>query len=283
MNDRLNNILFITDLDGTLLNEHSKVSAKSVKLLNAAIDRGINLSIATARTPATVEGLMSEVNTRLPLIVMTGAAMWQPRTGEFLNIRYIEPDSLGVIRDCCECNGLVPFLFILPGDGKIHMWHPAAMTAAERKFTEERSHLPLKKLHIGDIRYGTICEGVVLIFATAPWRQIVECAESLRKSGLCTVQAYHDIFNHEWGFLEVFAPGTSKESAMESLRAIAGCSEVVAFGDNLNDIGMLERATKGISVANAFPAVKEVADEVIGPNTTDSVAEYIARESRFLE
>lgn len=283
MNERLHEILFLSDLDGTLLNENSKVSARSVALINEAISRGANFSIATARTPATVEGLLREVKTRLPLIVMTGAAMWQPRTGEFLNVRYIEPESLRVIRDCCQCHGLTPFLFILPGDGKIHMWHPSAMTAAERKFTEERSHLPLKKIHIGDIRYASICEGVVLIFATAPWMQIVECAESLRKSGLCTVQAYHDIFNHEWGFLEVFAPGTTKESAMESLRAIAGCSEIVAFGDNLNDIGMLEGATKGIAVANAFPAVKEVADEVIGPNTADSVAEYIARKSCLLE
>lgn len=274
--DRLKDILFVSDLDGTLLNEQSRVSARSVRLLNEAIARGANFSVATARTPATVEGLLREVKTSLPLIVMTGAAMWQPQTGEFLNVRYIEPDSLRVIRDCCTHHGLTPFLFVLPGDGKIHMWHPAAMTTAERKFTQERSHLPLKKLHIGDVRYDEVCEGVALLFATAPWQQIVECAAALRQSGLCTVQAYHDIFNHQWGFLEVFAPGTTKEAAVDKLRVMAGCSEVYAFGDNLNDIGMLEAATKGIAVANAFAAVKEAADEVIGPNTADAVAEYIA-------
>ena len=69
--------LYISDLDGTLLNSQSQVSAASRDMLNRLIaDNDINFSIATARTPAPVVQLMHGIDSSLPYIVMTGAAMW---------------------------------------------------------------------------------------------------------------------------------------------------------------------------------------------------------------
>ena len=44
--------LFVTDLDGTLLNSNKEVSIKSTEILNKLIDNGVNFTVATARTPA---------------------------------------------------------------------------------------------------------------------------------------------------------------------------------------------------------------------------------------
>ena len=69
--------LYITDLDGTLLNEHSRVSERSNAILSDLVTHhNVLFSIATARTPATAVELMSCVPTPIPLIVMAGAAMW---------------------------------------------------------------------------------------------------------------------------------------------------------------------------------------------------------------
>ena len=55
--------LYISDLDGTLLNSQSQVSAASRDMLNRLIaDNDINFSIATARTPATVVQLMHGID-----------------------------------------------------------------------------------------------------------------------------------------------------------------------------------------------------------------------------
>ncbi len=48
---------------------------------------------------------------------------------------------------------------------------------------------------------------------------------------------------------------------------------VVAFGDNFNDISMLEAAGTGVAMGNADDAVEE--DIAIGDNTTDSIAQFI--------
>nr|WP_318382305.1 pyridoxal phosphatase [uncultured Enterobacter sp.] len=51
--------------------------------------------------------------------------------------------------------------------------------------------------------------------------------------------------------------------------------DVIAFGDNFNDISMLEAAGTGVAMGNADEAVKARADVVIGDNTTDTIAEFI--------
>jgi hydroxymethylpyrimidine pyrophosphatase-like HAD family hydrolase len=53
---------------------------------------------------------------------------------------------------------------------------------------------------------------------------------------------------------------------------------VVVFGDNRNDIAMMQAADFSVAVDNAFAEVKSVASEVIGPNTADSVARWIEKE-----
>ena len=49
----------------------------------------------------------------------------------------------------------------------------------------------------------------------------------------------------------------------------------MAFGDNYNDMSMLQEAGLGIAVGNARKAVKEVADHVVAPFNEDGVAHFL--------
>ena len=57
-----------------------------------------------------------------------------------------------------------------------------------------------------------------------------------------------------------------------------GADRLTVFGDNLNDIPMMQVADCAIAVENALPEVKAAAHETIGPNTSDSVARYILKD-----
>ena len=52
-------------------------------------------------------------------------------------------------------------------------------------------------------------------------------------------------------------------------------AEVIAFGDDYVDIGMLEVCGKGVAMGNAVEAVKEHADVVIGGNDEEGIAKYL--------
>ena len=66
-----------------------------------------------------------------------------------------------------------------------------------------------------------------------------------------------------------------KAGAIAELAREVGARRVVVFGDNRNDIAMMQAADHSVAMGNAFPEVKAAASEVIGPNTADSVPRWI--------
>ena len=92
----------------------------------------------------------------------------------------------------------------------------------------------------------------------------------------CAAAWYPDILLPDTGLIDLYAPGVSKAKAVRELAVEAGASEVVVFGDNLNDLPMMRVADLAVAVENALPQVKAEADVVVGANYADAVAEFIA-------
>ncbi|MDX8921603.1 HAD hydrolase family protein, partial [Salmonella enterica] len=77
--------------------------------------------------------------------------------------------------------------------------------------------------------------------------------------------------------VDIARKGNSKGKRLTQWIEAQGGSmkNVIAFGDNYNDISMLEAAGTGVAMGNADETVKARADVVIGDNTTDSIAKFI--------
>ena len=77
--------------------------------------------------------------------------------------------------------------------------------------------------------------------------------------------------------IDIARQGNSKGKRLAQWVASQGLSmqDVVAFGDNFNDISMLQAAGLGVAMGNAADEVKAHAKVVIGDNTTDTIAEFI--------
>lgn len=273
--------LFISDLDGTLLGADSAVSPKSAAMLNEAIERGALFSVATARTPSTVSRLLASVHTPLPFIVMTGAAVWDPSTGSYSDVITIPEPTACRILDSVRSHRLPAFIYTLRQD-VIHIYHYGDLSPLERKFVSEREDSPFKLFHLsadGSPLLPERLDNVILFYAMQP-SQLVEAAYAdIRTIEGCNPIYYHDIFGKETGIMEVFSADASKANALLRLKAATGADKTVAFGDNLNDIPMLEAADVAVAVENAVDEVKRVADFIIPPNTDDSVARFILQHT----
>lgn len=137
----------------------------------------------------------------------------------------------------------------------------------------------MKRMHInsGHFHAGS---PPLLIFALGSLDRLQQVAGALRVSVDCSLSCYPDIFDRRTGYLEIFAPGVSKASSVLRLKEMAGADRMVVFGDNLNDIPMMEQADVAVAVENALPEVKRHATLTIGPNTDDSVARFIEQDFR---
>ena len=86
----------------------------------------------------------------------------------------------------------------------------------------------------------------------------------------------------EWSWhdqVDIAREGNSKGKRLAQWVASQGLSmqDVIAFGDNYNDLSMLEAAGTGVAMGNAVEDVKARANVVIGENETTSIADYIYR------
>lgn len=274
--------LYVSDLDGTLLGEDSRVSAESARLLNDAISRGALFTAATARTPATVSILLSGIRTTLPIVVMTGAAMWNPATGLYSNVVTMSPGTARLVLRAIRTHELPAFMFTMR-DNTIHTYHTGALTPLEQEFMEARSSSPYKIFHVppgGESEIPDTPSDVLLFYAMQPSAKAAEAYSELVNIAGCNPIYYHDQFGPDTGILEVFSADASKANAVRKLKAATGADRIVAFGDNLNDIPLLRMADVAVAVDNAVDEVKAEADIIIGPNTADSVARFISENCR---
>lgn len=272
--------LYVSDMDGTLLGNDSKVSATSAALISDLTRRGALITVATARTPATVVPLLAGIDTAAEAVVMTGAAVWNRPGSEYTNVRFMAPALVAEALDICRAVDIHPFVYTLrPGEPMLDVYHAAsAMNKPEENFYLERARLKLKRFHGSTPLPEHAARNTILFFGMG-WRSNIEEAARVIAARLdCSVCCYPDIFNPEVANIEVFAPGVSKATAILELKERLGADRLVVFGDNLNDIPMLGVADVAVAVENAFPQVKEIADVVIGPNFTDSVAKFIAHD-----
>ena len=271
--------LYVTDMDGTLLGADSLLSDTSARIITDLTRRGANITVATARTPATVEIILAEAETSLPAIVMTGAAMWCRDTKTYVNTRYLAEETYRQLMAKCKEYGVNPFRYTLCEGETMQVYHNGPMSEGEQAFVDGRLNLGLKNFNI-DTPHGLLpyLPGVVFFFAMGDCKRIFALAEDLRNTVDCSVSCYVDIFGEETGLLELFAPGVSKAVAVRQLANEIGADRVVVFGDNLNDIPMMQVADVAVAVENALPEVKAIAHHVIGANTTNAVARFIEQD-----
>lgn len=273
--------LYVSDLDCTLLGEDRKVSAESALMLNEAIADGALFSIATARTPATVDALMKSVHCQVPLVVMTGAAVWDPTTNTYSHVCYHREDTARRLVDTYRRLGLSTFMYTLEDDNLIHIHHIGPIGPLEQAFIDERSDSRFKKLNIppdGDSILPERLDKVILFYAMRPTGEVERVYNEIRDAADLRAVFYHDMYGEEIALMEVFGPDASKANAIKALAAETGAKRIVAYGDNINDLPMLRMADDAVAVANAVPEVLEAASRVIGPNTDDSVAKDILEQ-----
>lgn len=173
-------------------------------------------------------------------------------------------------------NDFPTFIYTLRDD-HLHIYHLGELSDNERAFMEERAHTPYKTFHIGEPVPKNL-DNTMLVYTMQPTERSRSLYNQIRAVEGINPLFYHDIFGEEIAVLEAFSKEATKANAVRALARRCGADRIVAFGDNINDLTMLEVADVAVAVENAVEEVKQKADIIIGPNTADSVARFIAED-----
>ncbi len=90
---RNRNTLFISGVDGLLLDDRNNLSSFSKVELNRLIDDGMQFTLSTMRTPASIMESMQDVRLKLPIIVMNGAALYDPKDNSYIKVYVISKET----------------------------------------------------------------------------------------------------------------------------------------------------------------------------------------------
>lgn len=269
--------LYATDLDGTLLDNNARLSATTIQGLRRLYQQGALVTFVTARTPATVQPILEQAMPTVPGVVMTGAGIWNPTKRDFEYIQYMEPQMVHAIAEICQRHGLCPFHYAKPdGSNCLQVYHDCSeLNPLERNFVDERTINDLKHFNLG-MRAPEYADTHTVLFFSMDAPDIIKAAaREIQEKTACYASWYPDTYNPGMSLLEVFAPGVSKANGVKRLQQMLGADRLIAFGDNLNDISLLQVADLAVAVDNAHSELKAVAHKVIGPNFTDSVVKFI--------
>lgn len=272
--------VYITDLDGTLLNNNAELSDYTRRVLNAAYEDGIQVTFATARTPATVAKIMQGVNFRLPAVLLNGAVIYDTESGAFVKKSAIDRESVYKVTELMKKYGISGFAHVVE-DERMYTYYDQLRTPQMRaSYEERRSKFNKPYRQIPDM--CGLCGKEVVYFSfldtsetLAPFKEDIE-----RIAGIDAVY-YSDVYSNDLQYLELMAAGVSKRAGVEFLRKFATAERVVAFGDNLNDLPMFAAADVCYAVENASEEVKRRADCVVGANTADGVAIYLMQNAEL--
>ncbi len=269
--------LYVSDLDGTLLDSSISLPATAVEALNRAIDCGALFTVATARTPGTLYKLLRNLHLQLPAIVMTGAALWHRDSDTYSDTCLFSADNVREIRDAYDRNSLSYFIYTLRHN-LIEIYHQGPLSDIERDFIAARARNPYKRFLCDREGFSDIPEHLddaILFFAMQPSDISHPAYADLQRIPHVNPMFYNDANYPEIAMIETFPENASKAQAVSRMARQLGADRIVVFGDNLNDLPMFEIADLAVAVSNAIPEVKAKADLIIGHHDDSAVATFI--------
>ena len=266
--------LYITDLDGTLLQPDVTVSDRSRRILTDLLGQGLPLSVATARTSFSVMPILQGIPFRLPLILQNGAVLHDPVQDRIVSAASIQPDAFQSVCRLFAEFGFNGFVFCVPED-QLLCCYTALTTVHMQRYYQERK-VKYQKPFVQISALTELAErNPVFLSLNAPKQQLDPLRNALETVSGISVAYYQDVYEPEIWYLEVSAPEASKYHGIMKLKEITGAETVVGFGDNHNDFPLFQACDYKIAVENAADALKAKADRIIGANTADAVAEYL--------
>lgn len=266
--------LYISDLDGTLLQPNERLSAFGCQTINQLVKSGMIFSYATARSYHTAKKCTAGLDAKIPLIVYNGALIVDNQTGDILTENIFSPQQASDIYTLLRQCGIHPIVYSLIDGAEKFSYDQTAVPLPTRNFLDQRR---------GDGRDHPLTGDEQLLNGKVYYFTCIDESERLLKADRLIREQFGDICNQvcqkdiysgdQW--LEIMPASASKAHAARQLKELTGAEKMVAFGDGPNDLPLFDAADEGYAVENAHPLLKSAATSIIGPNTNDGVARWL--------
>lgn len=261
------------DLDGTLLTARKQILPESLAALEQARQAGLEVMIVTGRHHVAIHPFYQALNLTTPAICCNGTYLYDYPNRKVLTADPLSAPQARQVLERLESNGIHGLMYV-----------DDAMLYQQSSGHVVRSHAWAESLPENQrpslLQVPSLAQAAEEVHAIWKFATSDDDISKLRafatgiedELGLACEWSWHDQ-------VDIAQAGNSKGKRLKEYAASRGITmaEIVAFGDNFNDISMLESAGLGVAMGNSDDAVKARAATVIGGNEEPSIANFLQR------
>lgn len=279
--------LIATDMDGTLLNAAHEISEENVQAIKYAQSQGITVAIATGRAFYEANTPIAQTDLKLPYICLNGAEV-RDESFNISSTSNLNRELIDRITHVLNREDIYYQIYTSIGiytenpQRDLEIYIDIAERAGQQADVEKIKSGIQKRIDNGTLKVvenydkikDTPGEIVMKILAfDSDLDKIDRVSEELAQSGSLAVSS------SSRGNIEITHADAQKGIALQTIadRLNIDMSDVMAIGDNLNDVSMLERVGYSVAMSNATPEVKAVADFETESNEDSGVGKAIMK------
>ncbi|MCV9877993.1 pyridoxal phosphatase [Brenneria izbisi] len=259
------------DLDGTLLTQQKKILPESLTALALARQQGIKVVIVTGRHHSAIHPFYQALQLDTPAICCNGTYVYDYLTGKTSHANPLSVDQAKSVLNMLQTFDIHGLMY---ADDAMYYQYPTGHVIRTQAWASTLPALQRPSFQqVADLMRQTDESVAIWKFATshADIPTLNDFAGAVETQlGLACEWSWQDQ-------VDIAQTGNSKGKLLQQWLSEQGISmkEVVAFGDNFNDISMLEGAGLGVAMGNSADEIKARADLVIGDNEGPGIAEVI--------
>ena len=270
--------LYISDLDGTLLSPKPEITPHTAEIMNALAKKGMNFTFATARSIYSAVPITSALDINVPCILMNGVSIYDIKNERYIKSEFIDPAVSAELIRIYKRHGVECFMYRIDR-GALTCYYEELTSRVMQSFAEVRKQ-QYKKPFV-QCRLEECADEYTVYFTTrGRYEELLPVKLEAEKIEGIDYAFYLDVYDDSW-YLELFSHKASKSNGLRFLRDKYGFDEIVAFGDNLNDVSMIEAAGRGVVVDNGTEAAKAAADALTASCEESGVAAFFKKEYGF--
>ncbi len=264
------------DLDGTLLSPGGTVTRRTREAIHSALRAGLLICFATGRNFTESKGILEEVSHYDSAVFVGGAMVMDTKHRITLHRTLMEPQLAADVCQELEAAGHAALALQDHATAGVDYLLTEGMTLNQA--TTQWMAVTLAQFRFIPSLAAHTHEHTIRVGIVAPGNRMQSIRERL-DARFAERIFHHSIVVPAYGVevLEVFDPSVNKwEGILHIARRHAiDASQIIAIGDDVNDLHMIRNAGLGVAMGNARPAVQAIAKRVIGSNKDDGLAEFL--------
>lgn len=273
------NTLYVSDLDGTLLRNDATLSSFSEDTLRDLLADGLWFTVASARSVVSIGQMLRGLPLPLPVIEFNGAYLSDLSTGRHEIINALNSSVAARVYEQVTAHGLTPLIASFDGtEDRVH--YGQMLNEGMHWYLKDRlDHRDSRWRGATDDLAASLREQIVCFTTIAKEDVLADLQAAILEehTGRVETHLFENQYFPGWYWLTVHDCRATKDQAIKTLTANYGLggSEIIVFGDHINDLKMFAAADRAVAVGNAQVEVKACADLVISTNEDDSVVKFI--------